>query len=187
MPLRPERLVVVSAIRLLRSPRIHGVALGGALFLARLSGIGEGGWLFPAVYSGLAVAITLYTIAARSRGFLEYASSSLPCPLMAALLALGAGIASAVVSIPVSLILGATPEPLTIAAALMLGASYTLTVLPLGTSIPILIALYLALKLGNGPQTLVTASLLLGMAMTPLACLTGPGGLDIRVRMQRRP
>lgn len=182
MPLRPERLAAVTTVRLLRSPRIHAVALGGALFLAKLAGIGGGGWLFPAVYSGLAVAVALYTVAVRSRGFLEYASSTLPCPLVLAVLALGAGAAAAVVSIPVALILGSIPEPAMVLAALLMGASYSLAVLPLGTSLPIFILLYLVLKLGGGPATLISASLLLGLALAPLACIAGPGGLSIRGR-----
>ncbi|MEB3778908.1 MAG: hypothetical protein GSR85_01555 [Desulfurococcales archaeon] len=187
MSLRPGRLVVVSSLRLLRSTRIHAVALGGALFLAKIAGIG-GNWLFPAVYSGLAAAMALYTVALRSRGFLEYASSSLSCPLTVLLLALGAGVAAAVVSIPVSLILGTHPGPVIAGVALLLGASYTLVVLPLGTILPLLAILYIVGRPGSGPLHLVLASILLGLALAPLSCLAGPGGLDLRRRLHgRRP
>ncbi len=182
MSLRPERLVAVAAVRLLRSPRIHVVALGGALFLARLVGVSSPDSTFPAVYSGLAAAMALYTVLARSRGFLEYASSVLSCPLAVALLALGAGTAAAVVSVPVSLILGSTPGPALAGAALLLGASYTLVVLPLGTSLPLLAALYVAARPGGGPTVIILVSVLLGLALAPLACLAGPGGFDVRRR-----
>ena len=183
MPLRPWRLVVLTALRLLRSPRLHLVALLGALILARLMGVARTGWFFPAAYSGLATAIALYTVVARSRGFLEYASSTLTCPGALLLLALGAGAAAAATSIPVSLALGTQPQLLTIVAALLLGASYTLIVMPLGTTLPLLLALYLAAKQGGGPTAFIAVSTVLALATLPIACIAGPGGLDPRKRL----
>ena len=180
--MRLERLPLVAASRLLRSPRIHVVALGGALFLARALGR-PGGWLLPSVYSGLAAAMALYVAVSRSRGFLDYAASTAPCPLTLALLAAGSGLAAAAVSVPVSLLLGSTPGPLLLLASALLGAAYFLAVLPLGTSLPLLAALYLAARPGRGPEWVLAASLAVGLLLAPAACLAGPGGLDPRRRL----
>ena len=181
--MRHLRLPLVAASRLLRTPRLHLVALGGALLLARAGGP-PGGWLLPSVFSGLAAAMALYLVVSGSRGFLDYAASTMPCPLVLVLLAVGSGLAAAAVSLPVSLVLGSTPEPMVPAASAVLGAAYFLAVLPLGTSLPLLAALYLASKLGHGAWLLVAASLAAGLALAPLACLVGPGGLSPR-RMLR--
>ncbi len=180
MSLKPERLLVITALRLLRSPRIHIVTLGGALFLTRFSSINENTWLFPAIFSGLAAAIALYTVAMRSKGFLDYASSSLSCPLVVTLLAMGAGATAVVTSIPVSVILNLVPSPTIVGAAFLLGTTYSLVVLPLGTSLPIFIALYIAVRLGSDPIITILVSIMFGLALAPLTCLTELGGLNAR-------
>ena len=180
MSLKPERLLVITALRLLRSPRIHIVVLGGVLLLTRFSNVNEYTWLFPAIFSGLATAIALYTVTMRSKGFLDYASSSLSCPLVVTLLALGAGATSAVISIPVSTILNLVPSPKMIGTAFLLGATYSLVVLPLGTSLPILIVLYIAARLSSDPTIIILTNIMFGLALAPLTCLMELGGLDAR-------
>ncbi len=187
MPLKPGRLAVISAVRLLRSPRTHLLGLGGALFLATVAGLHPGGGgLMPAVYSSLVVAMVFYAIATSSRGFLEYASSTLGCPGSLAVMAAGAGAASAALAPLVAILTmgahGLEASPEAALYALVLGASYSLVVLPAGTTLPLLGILYLAVRQSArwGGPLLVGLSTALALASLWLACRLGPGAASLR-------
>jgi hypothetical protein len=176
---RRSRLVALSALLTLRSPRTIALALGGAAFLAYTGGAPSTPFHLG-LYASLLAAITLYRLTLQARGFLEYASSTHGCPAAASTLAAGGGLAAAAIAATlqaaITLAGGAAVAPTQLAGAaawgLALGAPTTLLVMAAGTTLPLIATLYLvALAAGrSSPAPAALAVAALGALSLMLEC-----------------
>ena len=189
MPLRAYRLAAISAYRLLRSPRVHVLLVAGSLLLTAMMHI-PGGPLLAAIYSSLVTSIAFYTIASRSRGFLEYISSILGCTKALILTTLGSGAAAAATA-PLALLIishgSIRPEDMFVALfyALLLGTAYSLSILPTGTTLPMMALLLLALKTSN-PAVAAAVSAMLALPALIYTCRLGVASFSLRERLWSR-